>query len=313
MRSRPEARRPVHALRAALAHLGYHEVVNFSFVDAQWEADFGAGADPIRVLNPIAVHLSVMRTGLAASLVDNIRYNVNRKLGRVRVFEVGRVFLRDTAAPEGELEVAGLRQPLRVAGAAFGPAHPEQWGEPRRAADFYDVKGDVEALLAPRSPEFRRIDHPALHPGRSAEVMLDGRAVGWLGELHPRLQHKYDLPGPAMLFELEAEALLAAPLPVFREVSRLPAVQRDLAVLVDASVPASDMVAALRSELPAIVESVEVFDVYRGKGMENSQRSLAFRILMQDTHRTLTDVEADEVMGLATSLLERRFGAQLRK
>jgi phenylalanyl-tRNA synthetase beta chain len=223
------------------------------------------------------------------------------------------VFLRDATALEGELEVAGLRQPLRVAGAAFGPAHQEQWGEPRRAADFYDVKGDVEALFAPRSPAFRRIDHPALHPGRSAEVMLDGRAVGWLGELHPRLQHKYELPGPAMLFELEAEALLAAPLPVFREVSRLPAVQRDLAVLVDASLPASDMVAALRSELPAIVESVEVFDVYRGKGMEKSQRSLAFRILMQDTRRTLTDVEADEVMALATSLLERRFGAQLRK
>lgn len=313
MRSRPEARRPVHALRAALAHLGYHEVVNFSFVDAQWEADFGAGADPIRVLNPIAAHLSVMRTGLAASLVDNIRYNVNRKLGRVRVFEVGRVFLRDATAPEGELEVAGLRQPLRVAGAAFGPAHQEQWGESRRAVDFYDVKGDVEALFAPRALGFNRMAHPALHPGRSAEVMLDGRVVGWVGELHPRLQHKYDLPAPVMLFELEAEALLAAPLPVFREVSRLPSVQRDLAVLVDASLPAGDMVAALRSELPAIVESVEVFDVYRGKGMENSQRSLAFRILMQDTHRTLTDVEADEVMGLATSLLERRFGAQLRK
>ena len=312
MRSRPEASRSLHAVRSTLAGLGYHEVVNFSFVDASWEADFSGCSDPVRVLNPIAAHLSVMRTSLAAGLVDNVRHNVNRKLGRVRVFEVGRVFLRAPGAPEGPLEVAGLRQPVRVAGAAFGPAVEEQWGEPRRGVDFFDVKGDVEALLAPATVSFEPFAHPALHPGRAACLRHEGSPVGWVGELHPRWQQKVELPGPVMLFEIEADFLARVRVPVWEEVSRFPAVQRDLAVTVDAAVPVGQMLEALRAALPPIVESVGLFDVYRGKGVEDGRRSLAFRILLQDTRRTLTDSETDEVVSQAIAVLERQFGARLR-
>lgn len=313
MRTRVEARRSAHEVRDRLADLGYHEVVNFSFVEAQWEADLAGCTDPVKVLNPIASHLSVMRTTLAGSLLECIRYNVNRKIPRVRVFEIGRVFLRDESVEDGPLGIRGLRQPVRVGGAALGGAVEEQWGEAKRAVDFFDIKGDLEALLAPRVATFERAGHPALHPGRSARVVCDGRDIGWLGELHPRWQRKYDLPEPVLMFELDAEAVLDVGMPVFSHVSRLPGVRRDLAVVVDESRAVGDLLSALRSGLPDIVESVEVFDVYRGKGVENGRRSLAFRIHMQDTRRTLTDAEADEVMALATSLLEREFGAQLRK
>ncbi len=313
MRSPSESRRSLHAVRDRLADLDYHEVVNFSFVDAQWEKDFADCANPIGVLNPIASQMSVMRTNLVASLVDNIRYNANRKHGRVRVFEVGRVFHRAPGVADGELSVAGIDQPLHVAFAAFGDASEEQWGEPRRVVDFFDAKGDLEVLVAPLVVALEPAAHPALHPGRSARVLLAGRAIGWIGELHPRWQQKYELPQPVMVCEIEAQALTAGVVPAYREVSRLPGVRRDLAVVVDESIPAGELLSALRKGLPEIVEQVEVFDVYRGKGMEKGKRSLAFRVHMQDTRRTLTDAEADDVMALARSLLEQDFDAQLRK
>lgn len=313
MRSPDEATRSLHALRDRLADLDYHEVVNFSFVDEAWERELAGCDAPIRVLNPIASQMSVMRTSLMASLVDNVRYNVNRKLARVRVFEIGRVFHRNAAAAEGELAVSGIDQPMHVAFAAYGAAVDEQWGESGRGVDFFDVKGDLENLLAPVPFELRPAAHPALHPGRSARVIVDGREAGWIGELHPRWQQQYELPQSTMLCEITAEALTRVPLPAFREVSRLPGVRRDIAMVVADSVPVGALLSALRKGLPAIVEQVEVFDVYRGKGVENGKRSLAFRVLMQDTRRTLTDAEADDVMALARSLLEQEFDAQLRK
>jgi phenylalanyl-tRNA synthetase beta chain len=313
MRSLPETTRSLHAVRVSLAGLGYHESINFSFVDTAWESDLGSHPHPIRVLNPIASQMSVMRTSLAAGLVDNIRYNINRRVARARVFEVGRVFLREGSAQAGPLGVEGIRQPVRVGGAAFGSVSDEQWGEPRRQADFFDVKGDVEVLLGPAPVAFRRADHPALHPGRSADVVLDGQVVGWIGELHPRWQQKYELPGPVVLFELDADILTRRGFPRHSEVSRYPGVRRDIAVTVNAEVPVGTVLAALREALPATVESVELFDVYRGKGVENGSRSLAFRFLMQDTRRTLTDEEADRIMSSAVTTLEHGFGAQLRK
>jgi phenylalanyl-tRNA synthetase beta chain len=308
-----EIRRPLHAVRDALALLDYHEVINYSFVDADWERDLGGNADPVRVLNPIASQMSVMRSQLAGGLLANVRHNVNRKHARVRVFEVGRVFRKSANAPEGPLEVAGIEQPTRVGGAAFGPALDEQWGVATRAVDFYDVKGDIEALLAPRQCRFEPCGHPALHPGRAARILVDGTAVGWLGELHPAWQQKYELPAPVLLFEIEANALQEVRLPVYAPVSRFPAVRRDLAVVVDDGVPAGAMVEALRAALPGSVESVEAFDLYRGKGIENGRKSLAFRVLLQDTQKTLTDAEVDETMALALSILQQRFGGNLRQ
>ena len=312
MHAQPEARRSLHAVRARVAACDYQETINFAFVEPGWEADFAGESNPIRLLNPIASQASVMRTTLIGSLVANVRSNHARKVERVRVFEVGRVFLRDPAAPDGPLSVAGLRQPMRVGGAAFGPALEEQWGSPARGVDFFDVKADLEAICAPRALRMEAATHPALHPGRSAKVGIDGRPAGWLGELHPRWQQKYELPHPVVVFELDAEVLAEAPLPVPRHPSRFPPVVRDIALLVDAGVPVQALLDAAQAEKPLIVQRVTIFDLYQGTSLPTGKKSLAFRVVMQDTERTLTDVEADEARDALVGVWGRRFGAILR-
>ena len=312
MRAEPERRRSLHAIRAQLAASDYHEVINFSFVDADWEADFAGNQAPIKLLNPIASQLAVMRSSLIGSLVANVGYNLNRKLARVRVFEIGRVFLRDPSMKDGDRDVAGVRQPTRIGAIAYGQALEEQWGAPERAVDFFDLKGDLEALLSPRRARFEPDVHPALHPGRAARVMLDGVQIGWVGELHPRWQRKYELPAAPVLFELDAEPLLELEVPRYSEVSRFPAVTRDLAVLVPESAPAQGLLDALLGGCPASVQEIRLFDVYRGKGIPAGQKSLAFRVVMQDTSKTLTDEEADIAMARLTRVLAEKFGARLR-
>ena len=312
MRTEPEGRRPLHALRALLAGRDYQEVVNFSFVDAGWESDLAGNPDPIKLLNPIASHQSVMRSTLLGGLIETIRYNAARKLSRIRVFEVGRAFLRDASVKEGDLTVAGLHQPMRIAAAAFGPADEEQWGIPARAVDFFDLKADVEAMVWPRTARFEAAPHPALHPGRSARVLVDGKVLGWVGELHPRWQARFELPQPVVVFELDATLLQAVPVPHPGQPSRFPSVVRDLAVLVDAERPVQALLDALSAEKPAIVCSVRLFDLYQGKSLPAGRKSLAFRIVMQDTEKTLTDAEADSAIAQMIELLGQRFGATLR-
>ncbi len=312
MRAQPESERSQHDLRARAAAAGYEEVVNYSFVEDDWERDFAGNANPIRLLNPIASQLAVMRTTLLGGLVANIRYNLNRKLPRIRVFELGRVFLRAPGAPDGPLEVAGIRQPIRVGGAAYGPAYEEQWGVPRRPVDFFDVKGDVEAILAPRRARFVPAEHPALHPGRSARIELDGGGIGWLGELHPAWQQKYELPAAAIVFELDAAPLMRVAVPQYEPVSRFPAVTRDLSVDVGESVPAHALLEALAAARPGLVWAVRLFDLYRGENLPKGRKSLAFRVVMQDTARTLTDAEVDAAMAELEQVLSTGFGAQRR-
>jgi phenylalanyl-tRNA synthetase beta chain len=313
MRPQREAYRAPHALRLRLADADYQEAINFGFVDPQWEADFAGEANPIRVLNPIASQLAVMRTTLFGSLVGNAIYNLARKLPRIRMFELGRVYLRDPAVKEGALDVAGVRQPTRIGAIAYGPAFEEQWGIPdKRNVDFYDVKADVEALLAPRTAHYHAAPHPALHPGRSARVLLNGAPIGWVGELHPRWQQKYGLPLPAALFELDLEALGQADLPRYREVSKYPPVVRDRSMEFDEGIPAAQILGEMERHKPAVVQEIRVFDFYRGKGVESGKKSLAFRVVMQDTARTLTDAEADAAIAQLTELLAAKFGAKLR-
>ena len=316
MHARPEARRSLHELRERVAACDYQEVINFSFVEPAWEADFAGETDPVRLLNPIASQVSVMRTTLIGSLVANLRANHARKVARIRVFEVGRVYLRDPAAADGPLAVAGLRQPVRIGAAAFGPALEEQWGTAARGVDFFDVKADLEAICAPRALRLEAAPHPALHPGRSARVLIESASgfapAGWLGELHPRWQQKYELPQPAVLLELDAEALAAAPLPHPQQPSRFPTVVRDIALLVDAGVPVQSLLDASQAEKPAIVRHIALFDLYQGTNLPAGKKSLAFRVVMQDTERTLTDTEADAARDALVGLWGRRFGAVLR-
>jgi phenylalanyl-tRNA synthetase beta chain len=309
----PQGRRSLHELRERLAAADYHEVINFGFGEPQWEMDFAGDANPVRLLNPIASPLSVMRSTLIGSLVSNLRYNQARKLERIRVFELGRVFLRDPRAEDGPLAVRGLRQPIRIGALAYGTVAEEQWAEKARPVDFYDAKADLEALIAPLEARYERAEHPALHPGRSAKVHVGGAHVGWIGELHPRWLQKYELARSVVVFELDAEPLQAVPLPVFTAPSKYPPVVRDMALVVDAGVPAQALLDAMEAEKPAIVASIRPFDLYQGPGVPLGRKSLAFRVVMQHTERTLTDAEADAARDALVSVLARNFSASLRK
>jgi phenylalanyl-tRNA synthetase beta chain len=321
MRATNETRRSIHALRHALAARDYAETVNFSFVDESWERDFAGNEAPVRVLNPIASQMSVMRTTLFGSLINVLRHNLNRRADRVRVFEAGRVFLRDASVPASEMTVEGYAQPKRIGALAYGPAADEQWGLATRAVDFFDVKADVEALFAPRIARFVKAEHPALHPGRSARIELDGRCVGWIGELHPRWMQQYDLPHPPILFEVDAEALTARALPVPTDVSKYPPVRRDIAVVVDQNVPAQalldEMQQALGEDACKFVQRVALFDEFRAKsstsgGMAAHEKSLAFRVTLQDAGGTLQDETVDLAVRTLVDRLARVYGVRLR-
>jgi len=322
MRPTNETKRSIHVLRHAVAARDYAETVNFSFVDAEWEADFAGNTNPVKLLNPIASQLSVMRTTLFGSLISVLRYNLNRRADRIRVFEAGRVFLHDPAIKAGELAIEGFDQPKMIGGLAYGPALDEQWGvKPTRSVDFFDVKGDVEALFAPVVPRFVKAEHPALHPGRSARIEIDGRAVGWIGDLHPRWMQKYDLPHAPVLFEIEAEALMQRALPVPSEVSKFPPVRRDIAIVVDQKVEVQALIDELesaRSE-PACkhVTRVALFDEFRPKsstsgGLDTHEKSLAFRVTLQDTGGTLQDETVETAIKTLVERLARVHGARLR-
>ena len=317
MRIAPESERSSFRVRHQLADLDYQEVVNYSFVEEGWEADFSDNANPVRLVNPIASQMSVMRSTLIGSLVSNVRYNLNRRLSRVRIFEVGAVFLRSQLKEDGPLTVAGYDQPKRVSALAYGPVVEEQWGQPTRNVDFFDIKADLEALFAPKTLRFTRAAHPALHPGRCARVELDGADIGFIGELHPSWQQKYELPLAPVVFEVDASALQSREVPTYREISRFQQVTRDLSLIVKQSVQVQGMIDCFIAEkmanpMAGIMQAVVLFDEYRGKGLENDEKSLAFRFTLQDTQGTLQDDAVDNVMAAFVAAVSARYAARLR-
>jgi phenylalanyl-tRNA synthetase beta chain len=279
-------------------------------VDAAWEADFCANSDPVVLSNPIASQMGVMRSSLIGGLVGNLSYNLKRRTNRVRVFEIGRCFTRVPADPAQQ--VPGFEQPVRLGALIAGPAQAEQWGTATRNADFFDMKRDVEALLAPAVATFEKLEHPALHPGRCAAILLDGRKVGFIGELHPQWGQKYELGAAPVVFELDLIALVSRSLPAFSAPSRFPAVIRDLALLVSNDLPVQKLLDGLKAAAPTIVKEVSLFDKYQGKGVEPDQKSLAFRVVMQDTARTLADAEVDAALQIMINAAADDYAARLR-
>jgi phenylalanyl-tRNA synthetase beta chain len=312
----PEAQRSAHAVRLAVAALGYQETINYSFVEERWERELAGNADPIRVLNPIAAPLAVMRSSLVGSLVQVLRHNLDRHATRVRVFEVGRVFRRDPQAPDSATGVAGLVQPVRIGALAYGPADEPQWGQRERPVDFFDAKGDVEALLAPRRPRFVAAEHPALHPGRCARIELDGRGIGHVGELHPQWRQAYDLPHAPVLFELDLDAVLERDLPLAAPVPRHQASRRDIALVVRDGVSHDALAEVLGRDPSGLVRSVLLFDVYRPPqptaDIGAGERSLALRLELLDDAANLTDVRIDAAVAAAVQRAQQAFGARLR-
>jgi phenylalanyl-tRNA synthetase beta chain len=315
-RVRPEGRRSAHAVRASLAALGYQETICFGFVESRWEHELAGNADPIKVLNPIAAPLAVMRSSLIGSLVQVLRHNLARKAARVRVFEIGRVFMRDASAPEGPRDVAGVRQPTRVAGLAYGAADSLQWGSKEQGVDFYDAKGDVQALLAPRQAVVVVGSHPAMHPGRCARIEVDGKPVGFVGELHPRWRQAYELAHAPVLFELELDAVLDAPVPVFAPVPRQQPVLRDLALVLRDDVSHDALMSQLRADPAGLIRSAVLFDLYKpgasGAGIQTGERSMAVRLELLDFDATLTDERIEVAVAAALARVQAAFGARLR-
>jgi len=315
---RRETERRPSAVRRAIAALGYQETINYSFVEESWERDLAGNANPIRLLNPIASQMSVMRSSLIGSLLQVVKFNADRKAERVRVFELGRVFLRNAAVQSTDTTVAGFDQPMRVAGMAWGPLEPLAWQGKSRLVDFYDVKADVEKLLAPRQAKFVAADHPALHPGRSAQVWLDGDLVGHVGELHPRWRQVWELNSAPVVFELSLDAVTARPVPEAQPVARHQSALRDIAVIVSEQVTHDQLMAAIHAApTQGLLRDAVLFDIYRPKAdasaaMNTGDKSLAVRLTLHSDEATLTDAQIDTAMAAVVDQLTRQVAARLR-
>ncbi len=322
----PESARSPFAVRRALAGLGYQETINFSFVDERWEHELAGNSAPIRLLNPIASQMSVMRSSLLGSLLQVVKFNTDRKAERARIFELGRAFLRDESVKNTDTTVEGFHQPMRIAGVTYGAVDRLQWAGKSRNADFFDIKGDVEALFSPRLVNFESAVHPAMHPGRSARVLLDGQSVGFVGELHPRWRQAWDLALVPLMFELELDAVLARTVPVFDVVTRHPAVERDLAVIVAEKVTHDELMEALwAAETGGLLRDAVLFDVYRQRPAEPTEsttaasgslcageKSLAVRLVLNRDEATLTDSGIELALDAVMTSLTHRVGARLR-
>jgi phenylalanyl-tRNA synthetase beta chain len=320
MRQAPEIQRSAHTIRAEMAGLDYQEVINFSFVEDVWEHDMLGTKDPIRLLNPIASQLAVMRTSLLPGLVANIRYNANRKQSRVRVFELGRVFSRNDQVKDGPLTVAGIEQPQKLAGAVWGGTNPDQWGLTTKNVDFFDVKRDVEVLLDGRLADLRfvALAHPLLHPGRSAQILLDGKQIGLIGELHPKWVQEQELGTAPVLFELTYDSLCTIAMPTVKELSKQPVVQRDLAIWVSTDKTVQSLLDTIGRTIAAdeslrVVQDVRLFDQWKDPSKQAAEeKSLAFRFSLQDTEVTLDDARVDACVVKIRQALETEHQARPR-
>jgi phenylalanyl-tRNA synthetase beta chain len=257
--------------------------------------------------NPISADLGVMRSTLWSGLLRAVSHNLNRQQNRVRLFEVGPAFYLDAAGQ--------LQQKTRLAGVITGNISPEQWAQPNRAVDFYDLKGDVEALLecVVGTPfYFAPVAHAALHPGQSAEIMTQTEVVGWMGMLHPRIEDKLGLAQPVYLFELDMVLLEQRSLPKYKAVSKFPAIRRDLALVVGKDVLAVALENAVKKAAAPQLVSYYLFDVYAGKGIPEGQKSVALSLILQDFSRTLEDAEINQVVDSIVASLQDEVGAVLR-
>ena len=315
---RPENSRSPFMVRRSLAALGYQETINFSFVEENWEKDLAGQTEPIRLLNPIASQMSVMRSSLIGSLLQVVKFNADRKAERVRVFELGRVFKRDASVPDSDTTVEGFDQPMKASGMAWGPLEPLNWTGKSRLVDFYDVKADVERLLSPAKAEFVAAEHPALHPGRCAQVLLQGRVIGHVGELHPQWRQAWDLPHAPVVFELDLDALTQRTVPMAQSVAKLQSVERDIAVIVDEQVTHAQLMKAIRSApTQGLLRDVVLFDIYRPKsesagGLSASEKSLAVRLTLHSDEATLTDAQIETAMSGVMAHLTQQVAARLR-
>ncbi|MGE0385622.1 MAG: phenylalanine--tRNA ligase subunit beta [Gammaproteobacteria bacterium] len=303
-----EARVPVSALRTCLVERGYHEVVNYSFTDPRRQALIDPGAPGLALANPISEELSVMRTTLWPGLLQVADHNLKRQCDRIRVFEVGTVF-RPGSEP-------GIRETAVLAGAIAGARYPRQWALRQESVDFHDVRADIEALFEISGEAgrlaFAALQDAVLHPGQAATILSHGRPVGRCGAIHPLLARQLDLDRAVFVFELALESIVASQPPVFKMISKFPAVRRDLAFSVGSEVPVGDLLATVRTLAGSLLSQLELFDVYTGEGIDSGKKSVAAGLIFQDASSTLTEGQVNAVVDRVREGLERVHGAVLR-
>jgi phenylalanyl-tRNA synthetase beta chain len=299
-------------VRRRLASRDYQEAVVYSFVDPEWQKAFDPTLEPVALSNPISADLAVMRTSLLPGLMGALAHNTARQQGRVRLFETGLRFLPggDKSAP------AGLEQRPALAGVITGRRARENWADASDTVDFFDIKGDLEAVLAltgdPAAFRFEAASREGLHPGQTAAVYRGEQLVGYVGALHPQLQARYDLAAPVYAFEIDLAAVLEARLPAFTELSKYPEVRRDLAVLVDKSVVAGELLENVRTMAGTYLTDLRLFDVYEGKGIDPKRKSLALGLTFRDSSRTLSDEVVNKSIDQVIDLLIKTYNAELR-
>ena len=340
----PEGRLSRHRLRHALAARGYQETIGFSFVDPQWEIDFAGNTQPLRLRNPMSQQISIMRSTLIGNLIQTAQYNLKRKASRLRLFEIGRVFSQknSTEGPTSSAPIAQAtpgsstqaldpqasnhHQPIHMGLLIYGPIVEEQWGAPSRAADFFDLKGDIETLLLPNTADFIKAEHPALHPERCARIEIGGRTVGWIGELHPKHLPQYDLPHAPILLEIELDVLLQRPIPAYQDISKFPPVYRDIALVVHSTEKAQHIHDALwkacqqDAQAQQYVKQIQLFDVFMMDQNNTSadnvetlrRKSLAFKITLQCHEETLQESVIEKTISHLVNYVTVNCGAQLR-
>jgi len=303
-----EARVSIGEWREILVQRGYQEAITYSFVDPRLQQRLDPGRPPVVLANPISSEMSVMRTTLWAGLLRAAQHNLNRQQARVRLFEYGLNYI---------IHDDELTQDSYIAGLACGSRLPEQWGVTATPLDFFDVKADVEALLAAggvgEAFTFRADCHPSLHPGCTARIERGAETVGWLGTLHPELAAELDVPENTVVFELEAQRVAAGAIARFQEISRFPAIRRDLAFIVDAQVTANALSAVARAAAGPLLRDLAVFDLYQGPGVESGRKSIALGLILQDSSRTLAEQDVEAVLADVQTALNASFGANLRE
>ncbi|MCW8963370.1 MAG: phenylalanine--tRNA ligase subunit beta, partial [Gammaproteobacteria bacterium] len=290
-----------------LTQRGWQEAITYSFVDPALQEQLGFDRQSISLSNPISSEMSAMRTSHWAGLIGALQYNQHRQQKQVRLFETGLNFIGSGS---------DIDQQLWISGIAAGEYWPEQWSQSRRKIDFFDIKGDVEALLthtrACDQYSFRSEPHPALHPGQSARIYQTDEAVGWLGVMHPELEGKLSLDGPVVLFELNGQALIDAQPRRFQTISKFPSIRRDLSIVVDEAVTADEILRVINETDHKTINNSWVFDVYQGKGVESGRKSMSLGLILLDSSRTLTDEDVEKTVGHIIDALAEKLNATLR-
>ncbi|WP_421670213.1 phenylalanine--tRNA ligase subunit beta [Rahnella sp. EDr1-12] len=305
-----EANLSLKRVKNLLVDRGFQEAITYSFVDPKVQALLHPGEDALILPSPISVEMSAMRLSLWSGLLTAVVNNQNRQQSRVRLFESGLRFVPDTQAD------LGIRQDVMLSGVISGNKNEEHWDLARQAVDYYDLKGDLEAILEltgkMNDVQFRVEANPALHPGQSAAIYLRGERIGFIGVVHPELERKLDLNGRTVVFEMLWDKVADRVLPDAKEISRFPANRRDIAVVVAENVPADDILAECKKVGANQVVGVNLFDVYRGKGVAEGYKSLAISLVLQDTARTLEEEEIAATVAKCVEALKQRFQASLR-